>query len=1276
MFHAAIGGVNHAFSSIADTGCSNTCSNEKLDFIPGTLKKLDQPISLGGIAGDLLIEYSGMVHWETVDAHGNILEFKTMAFYHPDLPGRLFSPQAYLREQSLLHDRHYKLEDHFSVYADRAEWHIDGQRVLTLNYDSSYLPRMILFHKGKAKTTLLGMQAVVSKSNANLTPLQRIWLRWHIKLGHLSFQHTLVLGMGGYLDRLCLGLGKRDKDRGTPKCASCQFGKQVRKADGATTTSKNPDVTGSLKEGLLTPGDRVFSDQLESRIRGRLLHTAGRELPSNQFCGSTIFVDGASGYIHVEHQVTLNASDTINAKNAFERKAQEFGVKVKGYHTDNGVYTSQAFTQELIDNQQTLRLSGVGAKWQNGVSEGAINLVVSRARTMMIHAALHWPEVEDESLWPLAINHAVYLYNNTPNVESGIAPIEVFGKTLSDHQALRNAHTWGAPLYTLQPRLQSAGGKIPKWQPRSRRGQYVGVSPLHAENVALVRNLRTGYLSPQYHVVFDDWFETVYADETAPDCWDELCMFERFETAFDGDPPRLGDEWLTAEEIELRKGKSSPSRKLYQDLQTREDVKDDLTYQPPKLPVTKEHHMALPREPPDAHPVSQTREPMSSTREPGSLMRQPEPVLHQPSPIQSQRSHSPSVPAPTRRNPTRTAKHKGVSRLQMHMDSRKSYEEADPVAAMYGRLKHKFGLASGLTPQAASLLASQALGFDHTTGFQEEHAHGLLQSPMALKGKAKDPDLPSTREALTGPHAEKFWTSMNSEIESLQAKSSWEIVERSSMPAGMKAVPGTWVHRVKRLPCGTLSKFKSRWCCRGDLMNIEGPTYSPLVGWPTVRAALLLAATHGWESRQVDFCNAFLQSDQPADQPLYLECPQYYRPVGCEDKDVVLRMKKSIYGQVNSPKLFYGHLGRGMEALGFKPTAADPCLFIHETLQIMVLNYCDDQIWLSPDNALIEEYVGKLKSMKYDLTLEPKGDKLEGTIFGFLGINFKCKNGTIELTQPGLINKVIKYTGMDDAKIKHTPAADAPLGSDKDGEPLDEEWSMPAAVGMLLYISSNTRPDIQFAVHQVARFTHSPKKSHGQALKRIIRYLIKTRDMGIRFVPDFKEGLNCYVDADFAGLYGYEDEQDPVCVKSRTGFTLTLFGCPIIWSSKLQTDICLSSTAAEYVAFSMAMRELLPMRALLKEISSKLNLTFVSDSLVRSTVFEDNQGCLSMVNVPKMSTRNKYSSLKYHFFRSHLGESKGIVARYISTHEHKADILTKGLTQGQFEIIRKLLIGW
>ena len=350
-----------------------------------------------------------------------------------------------------------------------------------------------------------------------------------------------------------------------------------------------------------------------------------------------------------------------------------------------------------------------------------------------------------------------------------------------------------------------------------------------------------------------------------------------------------------------------------------------------------------------------------------------------------------------------------------------------------------------------------------------------------------------------------------------------------------------------------------------------------------------------------------------------MELPQYYRPKGCETKDVVLKLEKSLYGQTDSPKLFYQHLCRGMAKLDFEPSASDPCLFIHKHKQIMVLNYCDDQIWLSPDDALIEEYVMKLKNLGYDLTLEPKGD-----MFGFLGIDFKQDGEVIELTQKGLTEKVIAYTGMSTASIQETPGTIEPLGSDKDGEPFNEEWNYSAGIGMLLYLSSNTRPDIQFAVHQCARFSHSPRKSHGQAVKRIIRYLIHTRDKGILFTPDLTEGLNCYVDADFAGLYGYEDDQDPVSVKSRTGFTLTLFGCPIIWQSKLQTDITLSSTAAEYVAFSMAMRELIPMRALLAEISSKLKLTVIAESLVLSTVFEDNQGCCSLVNVPKMSTRNKY----------------------------------------------------
>ena len=176
------------------------------------------------------------------------------------------------------------------------------------------------------------------------------------------------------------------------------------------------------------------------------------------------------------------------------------------------------------------------------------------------------------------------------------------------------------------------------------------------------------------------------------------------------------------------------------------------------------------------------------------------------------------------------------------------------------------------------------------------------------------------------------------------------------------------------------------------------------------------------------------------------------------------------------------------------------------------------------------------------------------------------------------------------------------------------------------------------------------------------------------------------VDADFCGGYGSEDEQDPINVKSRTGFVITLHGFPVIWQSKLQSEITLSTVAAEYVAFSMAMRELVPMRRLLQEISDKVRLPSLKDSLVRSTIFEDNQGCLSLVNVPKMSPRNKYLALKYHWFRSHIGPetfdpntkefSKGFIAKYIPSEEQKADIFTKSLPPAQFKVIRKLLMGW
>ena len=384
----------------------------------------------------------------------------------------LLSPQAFLQEQHLQKitsdEVQALVDDHFSVFRDRVEWHANDNHVLTVEYDTSFLPRLQLFPSGKSESTLKAFHAsVISKDNKNLSPLKKIWMRIHHILGHGSFGLAQALAVGGWFDTKALGLSQLPLSE-APVCEACKYGKQTRRPDGTTTTVKNPSTTGSLKEGFTVPGQCIFSDQLTSVQRGRLFHTAGCESTKDQFCGATIFVDAASGYIFVECQVTLDATNTINAKNNFERHSLEMGVAVQSYHTDNGIYKSKAFTEELTTKYQSIRFSGVGAKWQNGVAEGAIRIIVSKARTIMIHANLHWPEEKNDALWPMALAHATYIYNNTPNEKTGIPPIDVYTRTASDGQLLRNLHVWGCPTCVLEPKLTEAGGKIPKWKPRSR----------------------------------------------------------------------------------------------------------------------------------------------------------------------------------------------------------------------------------------------------------------------------------------------------------------------------------------------------------------------------------------------------------------------------------------------------------------------------------------------------------------------------------------------------------------------------------------------------------------------------------------------------------------------------------------------------------------------------------------------------------------------------------------------------------------------------------------
>ena len=245
-----------------------------------------------------------------------------------------------------------------------------------------------------------------------------------------------------------------------------------------------------------------------------------------------------------------------------------------------------------------------------------------------------------------------------------------------------------------------------------------------------------------------------------------------------------------------------------------------------------------------------------------------------------------------------------------------------------------------------------------------------------------------------------------------------------------------------------------------------------------------------------------------------------------------------------------------------------------------------------------------------------------------------------------------------------------------------------------MYLSANTRPDIAYAVHQAACFSHAPWNTHAVAVCCILQYLQKTKTMGLTLKPSSDQHVDCYVDADFAGLFAIENNKDPISVKSRTGYVILYKGSPLFWVSKMQTQIALSTMEAKYIALSQAMHNLIPICKTLKEfmhivfnitpsilyhthskaftdVSEGTNKNFIE----QSTIYEDNQACLKFACMPKLSPRTKHIGIPYHWFHSKTSNLE-IQVEPIDTNSQLADQFTKGLCKVKFQAARLCLMGW
>jgi hypothetical protein len=190
------------------------------------------------------------------------------------------------------------------------------------------------------------------------------------------------------------------------------------------------------------------------------------------------------------------------------------------------------------------------------------------------------------------------------------------------------------------------------------------------------------------------------------------------------------------------------------------------------------------------------------------------------------------------------------------------------------------------------------------------------------------------------------------------------------------------------------------------------------------------------------------------------------------------------------------------------------------------------------------------------------------------------------------------------------------------------------------------------------------------------------------YCPDGSKVIQCFVDADFANGWNSSDCEEPSSIYSRTGFVIMYAGCPLVWVSKLQTEVALSTTEAEYIALSQGMRELTPVLGILEELTPVLNLNKDqphifwkscgyddnSKNLV-ANLYEDNAGAYELAKAPKMRPRTKHIALKYHHFREHVSNGT-IKINLIGTKDQIADIFTKALDKPSFTHLRRLLCGW
>jgi hypothetical protein len=470
----------------------------------------------------------------------------------------------------------------------------------------------------------------------------------------------------------------------------------------------------------------------------------------------------------------------------------------------------------------------------------------------------------------------------------------------------------------------------------------------------------------------------------------------------------------------------------------------------------------------------------------------------------------------------------------------------------------------------------------------------------------------------------------------------------------------------KRDNDGKLTKLKSRLVAGGDQQDkslySKADTSAPTVSTTSLLTTLAIAASEDRKITVVDIGSAYLNakmegppvymSIEPQLTMLFVELSPDMAPYVSKDK-LVVRLKKGLYGCVQSALLWYRNISSTLADFGYTPNPVDPCVFNKtvDGFQVTVDVHVDDAIITTAHPTEDKTLTEQLRAKYGTITVH------EGKEHVYLGMHIiKSGDGTIQLDMKKYLKEIVEDTHT--TATANTPAATA-LFEVPEAPPLShkEAEAFRSMVARLLYAGTHVRPDLMLALAFLTSRAQAPTESDQAKLTRLLQYVNGTLDLTLKINAGNVGTITAYVDSS----YGVHPDG-----KGHTGGVITLGTGAIHVRSTKQKLVAKSSTESELIGLYDYSSHIIHLREFLSGQGYQ-----VGPALVK----HDNKSTIAMLARGKHSgERTKHIAMRY-FFLKDRSDSLELKMEYWPTEDMLADQLTKPLQGKQFTYLRNLLLG-